>query len=84
MAIFRSVRFCWSGRVFWQSIKTANGKFNYSLDLFSVESVKPLHEIVDVGASLKVFKNSRYRHPRALQDPRTTDFAGNTFDYGAL
>ncbi len=55
-----------SSRVFWQPIETANGKLNHCLDLLAIESSVPLHQILDVGTGLEVFKNGRYRHPCAF------------------
>ena len=72
------------GGIFWQSIETANGKFDNGLDLFSVKRGIPLHDVVDVGASFKILKDGRYRHPRALQDPGAAHLAGNAFHDGTL
>jgi hypothetical protein len=62
----------------WLSIETANGKLNDCLDLLTIEPVVPLHEVVDTGARFKVFKDGRYRHPCAFQDPCAADFARDT------
>jgi hypothetical protein len=72
------------GGVFGASIETANGEFNYGLDLFTVQPFIPLHDVIDVRAGFEVFEDGRHRHPGALQHPRAAYLAGNAFDRGTL
>src|SRR5208282_1373027 len=58
-------------------IETAGGKLDDSFDLFAIEAVIPLHDVVEAGARLEVFEDGGDRHPRALQHPRAAHLAGN-------
>jgi hypothetical protein len=43
---------------------------------------KPIEEFSHRRAIFEIFEQRRYRHPRALEQPRTTDLARHTF-YGS-
>ena len=53
--------------MFRQSIETSNSKFNNCVALLSVKPVIPLQDVVNIGASLKIFESYRYWHPRTFK-----------------
>src|SRR5271166_1682571 len=66
------------------SIKAAGSKLDNGLDLFAVETVKPLHDVVDVGPGLQILEDGGYRHACALQNPRAAHLAGDALHSGTL
>src|SRR6202163_2572474 len=71
-------------RVGGRFIKAAGCKLDNGLDLFAVETVKPLHNVVDVGPGFQILEDGGYRHARALKNPRAAYFAGDAFHRGTL
>src|SRR5262245_24618938 len=57
-------------------IKAAGGEFNHALDLFAVEAVIPLHNLVKAGARFEIFKDGRNGHARSFENPRAADLSG--------
>jgi hypothetical protein len=58
-------------------VETAGGKLNHGFDLFAIEAVMPLYDVVEIGSRLKVLEDGRHRHPRALQHPSAAHLAEN-------
>src|SRR5580704_3151768 len=64
-------------------VQAAGGKFQHRLNLLS-RYMELLDDFLDAGAGLKIFEHRRYGHTRPAEYPRTTPFARNAFNSGAL
>lgn len=66
------------------AVQTSRRKFNHRLDLRTLQSTKPSKNIVNIRTTFRILKDGGNRHPRVLQNPRTTHLAGNTLNHGTL
>ncbi len=66
------------------SVKATGGEFYNRFHLLTVEAVEPFHNVVNIGASLQIFKDGGNRHARAFQGPGAAYLARDAFDGGTL
>jgi hypothetical protein len=65
-------------------VKPAGSKFDNGLDLVAIQTLKPLHNVVDVGACFQIFKNDGDRHAGSAKYPGSAHLAWNAFDRRSL
>src|SRR5689334_18025017 len=67
----------------WRCIEAAGRELDYCLDLLPIQTVKPLHDVVDVGSSLDIFEDGGNGHPRSSKHPCAADLSRNALDFRA-
>src|ERR1022692_757219 len=86
-----AVRTAWPSRYRWigrrvngHFVETARGKLDNRLDLFAVQPVEPLHDVVYIGPGFQILEDGGFRDPRVFQNPSAANLAGDALHGGAL